>query len=656
MKTIKYLLLFSIVFSFFLKETILVHAEDLSYLKIDVTTDKQAYTEDDEITYLLTVSNTSALEATDVVVTSTLPDSLVVTSKDSIVEVNQVIWNVDSIAGKSETKLQFTAKIKDSVAPPIDTNVVAPQTGDQTNFWGYFVLLIFSSMVLAVGIKALAKKKVNKELTAILVLAMLLPAFTVANAEVRKETAANTHKLVINNKEYVVTTNVEAMIDFSVQSIKANPSSIEMAPGEAKAFTVSAIDGNGGVIGAVEVASETTYATSDPAIITVKKENNLANVYAAANAQNGESETINIIYRADGKDFKAEITVKIVDNRAKGTLIGKIVDADDTASLVGGVVKIFDGNNLLVSEVITNEDGAYETTLVPGTYRVEVSHPDYVTDTSFVTINSANTTTYDSRLLLVGNEYIGTGTVMGTIMNAITGDPAPNINLAIRQGRNNTSGPIIQTVVTDEYGEYEVELLGGNYTMEITAPGYISTIANLIALGGLTTYEQNGTISPEGVLDDGLRVVLSWGGNPDDLDSHYTGPAAEGGRFHVYYGDREFEDTNNEAYLDVDDTSSYGPETVTVIKRVDVGTYTYGVFNYTDYDEENNSNLANSDAIVRVYRGNVLIATYNVPSNKVGNLWRVFEIRDGEIVPVNSIDFITDDDDVNNFYPDGPAV
>ena len=218
-------------------------------------------------------------------------------------------------------------------------------------------------MVLAVGIKALAKKKVNKELTAILVLAMLLPAFSVANAEVRKETAANTHKLVINNKEYVVTTNVEAMIDFSVQSITANPSTIDLAPGEAKSFTVSAIGKNGGVIGAIEVANETSYATSDPAIITVKKENNLANVYAAANAQNGDSEKINITYRADGKDFKAEITVKIVDNRAKGTLIGKIVDADDTASLVGGVVKIFDGNNLLVSEVTTQEDGSYETRL-----------------------------------------------------------------------------------------------------------------------------------------------------------------------------------------------------------------------------------------------------------------------------------------------------
>ena len=145
MKAIRYLLLFSIVFSFFLKETIVAHAEDLSYLKIDVTTDKQAYTEDDEITYLLTVTNTSALEATDVVVTSTLPESLVVTSKDSIVEVNQVIWNVDSIAGKGEHKLQFTAKTKDFVAPPIDTNVVAPQTGDQTDFGVTLSCLFFQA-------------------------------------------------------------------------------------------------------------------------------------------------------------------------------------------------------------------------------------------------------------------------------------------------------------------------------------------------------------------------------------------------------------------------------------------------------------------------------------------------------------------------------
>ena len=140
----------------------------------------------------------------------------------------------------------------------------------------------------------------------------------------------------------------------------------------------------------------------------------------------------------------------------------------------------------------------------------------------------------------------------------------------------------------------------------------------------------------KGVLGDGLRVVLSWGGNPDDLDSHYTGPAAEGGRFHVYYSEEEFVDENNEAYLDVDDTSSYGPETVTVIKRVDVGTYTYGVFNYTDYDEENNSNLANSICNCSSLSWQCPDCNLHVPSNKVGNLWRVFEIRDGEIVPIRA--------------------
>lgn len=439
-----------------------------------------------------------------------------------------------------------------------------------------------------------------------------------------------------------------------VRSITANPSEIEMAPGEVKSFTVTANDGLNSNPN-VEVEDDTSYNISNSNIITVQKDkpHNKVNVTAAANAQDGDQETIYITYNAHGQEFKDRISVKIVDKRARGTLVGKVVDAVNGKPLQGATVKIYNGNRL-VTDMKTKEDGTYDASLIPTTYKIIVSYPNYITDTSNVTVTAANTTTYDSKLQLVGDEYGGIGNASGTITNALTGQPVSGLNLTIRKGRNNTSGEIVKSLKTNEQGAYAVDLPGGNYTVEISGAGYISTSFNVISIGGLNKEKQNATISPEGLLGEGIRVVLNWGEKPLDLDSHLTGPAADGDRFHVYYRNKDYRDSANEAKLDVDDTTSYGPETVTVVKRVNEGTYTYAIHNYSDrFNLSNNFNISNSEATVRLYSGNVLLATYNVPINKEGNVWRVFEIRNGQIVPINRIDYIAGWENASYFAPQG---
>lgn len=66
-------------------------------------------------------------------------------------------------------------------------------------------------------------------------------------------------------------------------------------------------------------------------------------------------------------------------------------------------------------------------------------------------------------------------------------------------------------------------------------------------------------ISPVMTNLDGMRVVLSWGEKPFDLDSHLIFPGG-----HIYFDSKEGTDAN----LDVDDTDSYGPETVTISKSI----------------------------------------------------------------------------------------
>ena len=48
-----------------------------------------------------------------------------------------------------------------------------------------------------------------------------------------------------------------------------------------------------------------------------------------------------------------------------------------------------------------------------------------------------------------------------------------------------------------------------------------------------------------------------------------------------------------------------------------------------------------SGAKIVVYHGNGVIATFNVPINKVGTVWNVFDIQGNQLIPVNTMENIS---------------
>lgn len=162
----------------------------------------------------------------------------------------------------------------------------------------------------------------------------------------------------------------------------------------------------------------------------------------------------------------------------------------------------------------------------------------------------------------------------------------------------------------------------GNSMVIIKKEGYSTLVAKCPCQG--LTY----AISP--VMDnlDGIRIVLSWGKNPRDLDSHLWY-----GNQHIFFQKKE----GVKANLDVDDTDSYGPETITIDERDFNKEYYYAVHDFTDRESPYTSNLSNSSAKVFVYIGESLVKTYYIPTNKKGNLWTVFKItKGGDIEDINS--------------------
>ena len=84
--------------------------------------------------------------------------------------------------------------------------------------------------------------------------------------------------------------------------------------------------------------------------------------------------------------------------------------------------------------------------------------------------------------------------------------------------------------------------------------------------------------------DDEYRIILTWGATPSDLDSHLVGPNMQGtGNFQVYFGNKQYKyEDIVYAELDVDDTTSSVPDTITIIKPIVAGTYKYSVHDFTN--------------------------------------------------------------------------
>jgi hypothetical protein len=76
------------------------------------------------------------------------------------------------------------------------------------------------------------------------------------------------------------------------------------------------------------------------------------------------------------------------------------------------------------------------------------------------------------------------------------------------------------------------------------------------------------------------------------------------------------------------------PETTTIYQQVP-GTYRFSVHDFTNEGHLNTTDLSNSEAQVRVYFGDSLVETFNVPTNKVGNTWTVFEWNGTTITPID---------------------
>ena len=216
---------------------------------------------------------------------------------------------------------------------------------------------------------------------------------------------------------------------------------------------------------------------------------------------------------------------------------------------------------------------------------------------------------------LIWEKYKATNNINLNIVNSVNNQPLTS-TVIIREGFNNTSGDIIAT----ESSNSPISLSPGNYTIEVQTEGF-ETFYNNISVNSSTPPNQNMVVALSPTLSENqIRIVLTWGASPSDLDSHLK--ISNGTT--IAYNNK----TMDGLRLDVDDTSGYGPETITIDNVNNSLVYKYIVYVYS-----NVSAVGVKGCEVNVYTSS---GSYKFIGNKVSRAWEVFNIKNGKVVPINA--------------------
>ena len=211
----------------------------------------------------------------------------------------------------------------------------------------------------------------------------------------------------------------------------------------------------------------------------------------------------------------------------------------------------------------------------------------------------------------------------GQIVDAATGKGLGGVTCSF-------SGNGHQTVSTDRNGFFSAELEPGKWNLLMTKEGYMDVTDSFTLEEGEINSDNMYIMSEK--LDSGqIRIVLTWGEYPRDLDSHLEGTTDSGRSLHVFYSAQRASDSNGDtiAELDVDDTTGYGPETITIDNLQ--GVYDYYVVDYRS--EGTMGQLQEAKATIYMPDGSTQVIDVNP---ECVNVWYVLHIDHGDVSVIST--------------------
>ncbi|XP_055355088.1 serine-rich adhesin for platelets-like [Paramacrobiotus metropolitanus] len=255
---------------------------------------------------------------------------------------------------------------------------------------------------------------------------------------------------------------------------------------------------------------------------------------------------------------------------------------------------------------------------------------------------------YLEPLGFIRKDFKGMGKALGTVrlVNTTGAYFAPGFQVQLRNGLNNVTGPVVATTTTNANGLWSVKLPGGHYTATVssldnkfTAPPFTVPVFRIDDV-------RDCAMTPQFEKGD-IRVVLRGNGfttngvfGPYDVKLIVTGPLK--GKSNKTAEVRANSTVSADKLMKYDYMDQiFGS---VLIRKQLPGVYRIQVYETDALQPKPTSklpkmNLANSQSMVEIYRGDKLWARYYV-SLKEGNMWTVAEINGAQINTVNDMQIV----------------
>jgi hypothetical protein len=194
----------------------------------------------------------------------------------------------------------------------------------------------------------------------------------------------------------------------------------------------------------------------------------------------------------------------------------------------------------------------------------------------------------------------------GVVRDATTGVGIASASVAV-------NGLLTTSAGTGSYSVSNV-IPSDRVLVTALASGY-QPFSMVLAIDPDESVEQDIVLVPTAQYADQYRFVLTWGQDPQDLDSHLWVPLGGDTHFHVAFWNKGSLTAVPYAELDVDDVTSFGPETITLLPNYE-GQYVYAVHHWFGA-----GTIATSGAVVQIYCGNNLTHVLNAPNAECYDDW-----------------------------------
>ncbi|MEZ8516465.1 tandem-95 repeat protein [Vibrio cyclitrophicus] len=351
-------------------------------------------------------------------------------------------------------------------------------------------------------------------------------------------------------------------------------------------------------------------------VITITQEQLLAN---AADIEGGDLVASDLTLVGDD--------ATIVDN-GDGTF--SITPSENFNGYIDVAYSISDGDTPIAANLGLTVDPVNDAPIVSADVAITIEEDGSYTITQEELLQFATDIEDDDMNAIIGEQGDET-TVTGTVLDAETGSPVVGADVTMTDNAGHS-----YTTVTDQFGHYSVSgPVVDQGTVTIEQEGSI-TSSFLIPAGEDTN---GGVTAISEVLEEtDMRIVVTWGESPRDMDNHLWLYDTENGNEldHIYYRDMSHDlGEGNVVQQDVDDTNGGGPETITIPNYQDADMH-YSVHNYTNRSWDVDGV---EDVQVQVFVGDTLVETFtpDLPDNPTGEHWHVFDIVNGVVVPSQDV-------------------